>query len=72
MDLTAEEFLRKLLLDNEEVSTTEIMIAFAKEHVRMALSSAQSEAIWQLDGRCWDGVYDKRFILKSYPEYRIK
>lgn len=72
MDLTAEEFLKKMVLDNEEVSMIDVMVQFAKEHVRSALTAAHYEAVSQLDGRCWSMVYEKGFILKSYPEHRIR
>jgi hypothetical protein len=72
MDLTAEEFLKKMVLDNEEVSMVDVMVEFAKEHVKSALMAAHYDAVSQLDGRCWSMVYEKRFILKSYPEDKIK
>jgi hypothetical protein len=72
MDLTAEEFLKKMVLDNEEVSMVDVMIQFAREHVKLALLAAHHSAVSELDGRCWNEVYEKRFILKSYPENKVK
>lgn len=70
--VTARELLDKMVSENPSVDTTEIMIEFAKLHVTKALESAHYQAVSNLDGRAWDSVYEKRFIIKSYSETNIK
>ena len=70
--ITARELLDKMVSENPSVDTTEIMIEFAKIHVTKALESAHYQAVCNLDGRAWDSVYEKRFIIKSYSETNIK
>lgn len=71
MTQTAKEFIEKMKLENENITTEELMIGFAKIHVEEALKSAHHAAIWELDGRAWDRVYNKRFLLQSYPDSKI-
>lgn len=71
MVLSAKEFSEKMTAENTGVTTDEIMIEFAKEHVKEALLSAHYAAVNELDGRAWDNVYNKRFLLKAYPENKI-
>ncbi len=71
MTQTAKEFIEKMTSENESVTVEGLMIQFAKMHVEEALKSAHYAAVWELDGRAWDNVYNKKFILKSYPESKI-
>lgn len=72
MEQTAQEFMEKMMTQNENITMSEIMIEFAKEHVKAALQSAHHAAVYELDGRAWDKVYNKKFLLQSYSEDRIK
>jgi hypothetical protein len=47
------------------------MIEFAKMHVRESLKSAHYAAVWELDGRAWDRVYNRKFLLECYPDIKI-
>ncbi len=49
-----------------------MMIEFATMHVKAALMAAHKSAVWELDGRAWDRVYNKRFLLQAYPADKIK
>jgi hypothetical protein len=72
MVLSAKEFSEKMTTENPGVTANEIMIEFAKEHVKQALLSAHNAAIFELDGRAWDKVYNKKFLLQCYSEDKIK
>lgn len=72
MEQSAQEFMEKMLVENENITMSEIMIEFAKEHVKAALQSAHYAAVHELDGRAWDRVYNRRFLLQSYNETKIK
>lgn len=71
MTQTAKEFIEKMTSENESVTVEGLMIEFAKMHVVEALKSAHHAAVWELDGRAWDRVYNKKFLLLSYPESKI-
>jgi len=71
MTLSAKEFIEKMKLENENITTEELMIGFAKVHVEESLKSAHNDAKWHFNGRAWDDVYNKRFLLKSYPDSKI-
>lgn len=70
--ITAQELSDKLISENPNITTSEMMIEFAKLHVDLCLKSAHTQASEYFDGRCWRGVYDTKFILKSYSEDKIK
>lgn len=72
MEQSAQEFIDKMKMENENITMADIMIEFAKAHVRSALASAHNAAIYEFDGRCWKNIYNTRFILHSYNEDRIK
>ena len=69
--LSAKELIEKMTLENPNITTEEMMIEFAKVHVRESLQAAHHAAVWELDGRAWDRVYNKRFLLQSYPDSKI-
>jgi hypothetical protein len=72
MELDAQKFIEKMMLENEEIKLSEIMVEFARMHVRAALASAHNAAIYEFDGRCWSNIYDRKFILSAYHEERVK
>lgn len=72
MEQSAQEFINKMKMNNEHITMADIMIEFAKAHVRSALASAHNAAIYEMDGRCWSNLYNRKFILESYPDNRIK
>lgn len=67
--VTAKELIKQL---GELMSMEEMMIEFAKMHVRKTLTAAHYAAVSTLDGRAWDCVYDKRFLLQCYSEDMVK
>jgi hypothetical protein len=69
--MTAKEFIEKMTSENESVTTEVLMIEFAKMHASEALKSAHYAAVSTLDGRAWDCVYNKRFLLLAYPDSKI-
>jgi hypothetical protein len=71
---TAKELFDKMLSLNEETTSTEMMIEFAKLHVEAALKAASEGADYYTDGQehieqVW---IDKDSILNSYPLENIK
>jgi hypothetical protein len=72
MEQSAQEFMEKMMFENKNITMSEIMIEFTKLHVKSALASAHNSAIFEMDGRCWSNLYNRKFILESYPEDRIK
>jgi hypothetical protein len=72
MEKSAQEFMERMLADNKDITMSEIMIEFAKVHVKSALASAHNAAIYEMDGRCWSNLYNRKFILESYSDNRIK
>lgn len=72
MELDAQKFIEKMMMENEEIMLSDIMVEFAKIHVRLALAAAHNAAINEFDGRCWRDAYNKKFILEAYNENRIK
>lgn len=71
MIYSAKEFIEKMTSENESVTVEGLMIEFAKMHVSETLKSAHYAAVSTLDGRAWDCVYNKRFLLQCYPESKI-
>jgi hypothetical protein len=67
--VTAKELVKQL---GGIMSTEEMMIEFARMHVRKSLMAAHYAAVNTLDGRAWDTVYDKRFLLQCYSEDMVK
>lgn len=69
--MTAKEFIEKMTSENESVTVEGLMIEFAKMHVQEALKSAHYAAVSTLDGRSWDCVYNRKFLLIAYPDSKI-
>lgn len=82
---TAKELFDKMLEENDECTSTEMMIEFAKLHVERALQKAYKEARIELeDGSkvfCFgyattkeykSGEINKHSITNSYPLENIK
>ena len=75
--MTAKEMFDKMLLENDETTSTEMMIEFAKYHVQEALKEAAYYAeIGEVD---WDDFHqrpiygiDETSILNSYNLENIK
>jgi hypothetical protein len=67
--VTANELVKQL---GGIMNTEEMMIEFARMHVRKSLMAAHYAAVNTLDGRAWDTVYDKRFLLQCYSEDMVK
>jgi hypothetical protein len=72
MEQSAQKFIEKMMLENEEVMLSDIMVEFARMHVKLALASAHNAAIYEFTGKCWREIYDKKFILNAYHESRVK
>lgn len=73
--ITAKELFDKMLEENEECTSTEMMIEFAKLHVEAALKAASENATAtnkaKFKGDCNPQV-DENSILNSYPLDKIK
>ena len=80
---TAKQLFDKMLEADEECTSTEMMIEFAKLHVEQALKEASESAIinknkGQVTGREFGNVTDGSYsinqpsILNSYSLYNIK
>ena len=67
--VTAKELIKQL---GGVMNTEELMTEFARMHVRKALMAAHYAAVSTLDGRAWDTVYNKKFLLQCYPEDMVK
>jgi hypothetical protein len=67
--VTANELVKQL---GGIMNTEEMMVEFARMHVRKSLMAAHYAAVNTLDGRAWDTVYDKRFLLQCYSEDMVK
>ena len=67
--VTAKELIKQL---GGIMNTEELMTEFARMHVRKALMAAHYAAVSTLDGRAWDTVYNKKFLLQCYPEDVVK
>ena len=65
--ITAKELIEKM----SGATTEELMIEFAKLHVNATLTAAHYAAVSNLDGRAWDCVWNKKFLLQCYPESKI-
>ena len=72
MEQSAQEFMERMMEKDENITMSEIMVEFAKIHVKSALASAHNAAIFEMDGRCWSNLYNRKFILESYPDNKIK
>ena len=66
------KFSRLVGEDGNGSTVEEVLIGFTKMHVQAALMAAHKSAVWELDGRAWDRVYNKRFLLQAYPADKIK
>jgi hypothetical protein len=66
--ITAKELFYKMLEENDECTSVEMMIEFAKLHVTEALKSAVYDAETE---HCDFGVKEES-ILNAYPLYNIK
>lgn len=73
---TAKELFDKMLSDNHDTTSTEMMITFAKMHVEAALKVACEEAEsiegWNTGFSGSASSVDKNSILNSYPLENIK
>jgi hypothetical protein len=69
---TAAKLFDKMLEENDECTSTEMMIEFAKMHVQAALKAADEQAEHLLPEGCWDLLEDVNFLLNSYPESNVK
>ena len=67
---TAKELFDKMLEENEECTSTEMMIEFAKLHVEAALKGAC--ATLPYDDKMNQSMLDIMVINKSYPLDNIK
>ena len=67
---TAKELFNKMLEENDECMSTEMMIEFAKMHVKEALQKAYENADLEYYGD--EVCYNKDSILNAYPESNIK
>ena len=65
--LTSKELFDKMLSENDEVTSTEMMIEFAKLHVEAALKAAVKDV--EIKPMKHAGFYmvDSGSILNSYP-----
>lgn len=70
--MTAKDWARLVGEDGNGSTVEEVLIGFATMHVQAALMAAHKSAVWELDGRAWDRVYNKRFLLQAYPADKIK
>ena len=66
--VTANELVKQLggIMNKEEM-----MIEYDMMHVRKSLMAAHYAAVSTLDGRAWDCVYNKKFLLQCYPEAMV-
>ena len=69
---TAKELFDKMISENDEVTSTEMMIEFAKMHVEAALKTAANEATTKFIKFTDDEEVDKDSILTAYPLTNIK
>ena len=67
---TAKELFDKMLSENEETTSTEMMIEFARLHVKAALKEAVKHLPY--DDKMNQSLLDERAILNSYPLDKIK
>lgn len=72
--ITAKEMFDKMLEDNEESTSTEMMIEFAKIHVTEALKQASEKANSGMNFNFMGNVpyVIKDSILNAYPLNNIK
>jgi hypothetical protein len=64
--ITAKELFDKMIEENDECTSTEMMIRFAKLHVIKALKKASEEATAGDSDGYYSSLIDKDSILKSY------
>jgi hypothetical protein len=67
---TSKELFDKMLSENEETTSTEMMIEFARLHVKAALKEAVKHLPY--DDKMNQSLLDERAILNSYPLDKIK
>ncbi len=70
--LTAKELFDKMISENDETTSTEMMIEFAKMHVEAALKEASENGLVDAGEGGYTGFVDKDSILSSYPLSNIK
>lgn len=64
--ISAKELFEKMLSENDECTSTEMMIEFARLHVKEALKKASKEATAGNSDGYYSSLIDKDSILKSY------
>jgi hypothetical protein len=69
--MTAKKMFDKMLQENDECTSTEMMIEFAKFHVTEALKSASQNAETKLIKFTDDYEIDRSSILEAYPLTKI-
>ena len=70
--LTAKELFDKMIEVNDECTSTEMMIEFAKLHVSQALLKASENAQTECDEGGETGFVNKETVLNAYPLNNIK
>ena len=70
--MTAKEMFDKMLLENDECTSTEMMVAFAKYHVEQALREVSNNAETSIIKYTDDYEINKDSILNTYPLSNIK
>jgi len=73
--LTAKELFDKMLAEDEETTSTQMMIEFARLHVEAALKAASEKAKIVdigIDYAIVEWAIDKSSVLKSYSLKKIK
>lgn len=70
--LTAKELFDKMIEVNDECTSTEMMIEFAKLHVAQALLKASENAQTECDEGGETGFVNKETVLNAYPLNNIK
>ena len=69
---TAKELFDKVISENDEATSTEMMIEFAKMHVEAALEAASKKAHIQMDEHDLSCSVNKSSVLNAYPLDNIK
>jgi hypothetical protein len=67
--ITAKQLFDKMLLENDECTSTEMMIEFAQMHVNEALKQANKNTKTGTRDSCGDIQADliEKYILNAYP-----
>ena len=69
--LTAKELFDKMISENDEATSTEMMIEFAKLHVQAALEAASNKAV-EIQKPTSRKYVSKKELKDSYPLTNIK